>query len=148
MNNRSQRAPTDASWEAVSERVASEVGRSSEILNERMLTDVKQVMRTRSNSSLATTSDPHRATQEDVRRLDFKVEVSLTIFSREVAEFREWMSKAISDQANQAHMEKEAFHVLRFPVTAVAVNSAFVEGCRSLKTLTSNYHLVDFKCLK
>ena len=36
--------------------------------------------------------------------------MSLRAFSREVAEFREWMSKALSDQANQAYVEKEALH--------------------------------------
>ena len=94
---------TEVSWEEVSERVASEVGRASEILNERMLTEVGRVIQTRSNSS-PETSDPKRATQEGIHRLDSRVEVSLRLFLCEVVEFREWMSKALSDQANQAYM--------------------------------------------
>ena len=56
--------------------MASELGRVSEILNERMLTEVERAVQTRSNSSPATSSDPNRASQEDIRRLDSKVEES------------------------------------------------------------------------
>ena len=44
LNIRSPGAPTDVSWEAVSERMASKVGRASEVVNESMLTEVEQVV--------------------------------------------------------------------------------------------------------
>ena len=77
---------------------------------------VERVIQTRLNTSpasAATSSDPTRAAQEDFRRLDSKVEVSLGDFLGEATEFREWMSKAHSDQANQANQayrDKEALH--------------------------------------
>ena len=79
MNILQSRSPTDT-WESVSDRVASEVGRVSATLNERVA-EVERAMQTHSNSSPATTPDQNRIVQDDLQRLDSKVEVSLRAFS-------------------------------------------------------------------
>ena len=54
------RAPTDVSWEAVSDRVASEISRVSETLNERVVSEVEQAIQTHSNPSPATIQERAR----------------------------------------------------------------------------------------
>ena len=68
----------------MSERVASEVSRVSVTLSERMMTEVEQAIPTHSNSSPATSSEQSRIVEEDTRRLDSKIEVSLRALSFEV----------------------------------------------------------------
>ena len=96
------RAPTEVSWEEVSERVASEVGRVSEILNER-------------NSS---------------------------------PELREWMSKAISDQASQAFKDRETIEG-KFSEIHHERSKAVCEGCgdvHSVKVSSSGWSLSSCWC--
>ena len=108
MNLPPPRVPTDVSWEAVSDRVASEITRASETLNERMVTELERAIQTLPNSSPATSSEQSRVVQEDIRRLDSRVEVSLRAFSREVEELREWMTQAIGEVGGKAKGEGSA----------------------------------------
>ena len=55
----------------------------------RMVSEVEWAIQTHSNPSPATSSEQSRIIQEDNRRLDSRVEVSLRVFSREVEELRE-----------------------------------------------------------
>ena len=61
MNLPPPRAPTDVSWETVSDRVASEISRASETLNEKMVVEVERAIQTHSNSS---SSEQKRVAQQ------------------------------------------------------------------------------------
>ena len=84
--------------------MASEVSRISEALSERMVSAVERAIQTHSNPSPATSSEQ---IQEDIRRLDSKVGVSLRAFSREVEELREWMTQSIEGHSSQAARERK-----------------------------------------
>ena len=113
-------------WEVVSDRVASEISRVSDILNERATSEVERVFQTHSNSSPATSTDQSRAIQEDIQKLDSKVEVSLRAFSREVEELWKWMAQSIEGQSAQAGREKEV------------IRGRFSEAKAQMKGLRSN----------
>ena len=89
------------SWEFVSDRVASGVGRMSATLNDRVA-EVGRAMQTHSNSSPPAVSDRTHAVQEELQSLDSKVDVSLRAFSREVEDLREWMTQSIEGRSTQA----------------------------------------------
>ena len=84
-------ARTEVSWEEVSKRVASEMGRASEAIQ------------TRSNLSPAPSVDLTRAIQEDLRRVEYRAEEGFRAFSQEVTELRTWISNALSDTVHDAH---------------------------------------------
>ena len=71
-------AQTDVSWEAVSERVTSEIERTSEEwVTGRVASEVGRVTQTRSNASPATSIDQARVTQEELSRVEAKTNTSL-----------------------------------------------------------------------
>ena len=88
--------PTDVSWEEMFERVASEVGRASETWNERMASEVERVVQKRSPPPPVPTANLNRATQEDLCRLDARVEAGFRAFSREIVDLKEWANAALS----------------------------------------------------
>ena len=104
------RAPTDVSWEAVSERVASDVSRASETLNDRMIPEVVRAIQTHSNSSPIQTHSNSSPAPEDIQGLDSKIGVSLRAFSHEVEEWG-WMTQTIEGQASQADRERKCCEV-------------------------------------
>ena len=84
-------APPDISWEAVSERVASEVAKTSEEwVNERVVTEVERVTQTRSNASPAPSIDPTRVTQDELQRMEASTTASFN--SRRYLR-RHWLSR-------------------------------------------------------
>ena len=72
-----------------------------------MVSEVERAIQTHSHPSPVTSANQSRIFQEDIQRLDSKVEVSLRAFSREVEELREQMTQSIEGQASQASREKE-----------------------------------------
>ena len=90
-------APTEISWETVSEKVASEVGRASEWVNERVSTEVERVMHTRPIATPATSVDPMRVTQKELQRLEARNETALRAYSKEIMDLKTWINAAHSD---------------------------------------------------
>ena len=102
-------APTDMSWEAVSEKVTSEVERASaEWVTGRVASEVERVMQTRSNASPAPSSDHIQSVQEELSRLDAKTAFSSKSLSREVLDLKNWINDALADTQRSAAIDKES----------------------------------------
>ena len=79
-----------SSWEAVSERMTSELDRVSTTLNER-LTEIERTVQTQSNASPAASSEQTQSIQEDIQRIDSRIEAVFRAFSLEVGDLQERM---------------------------------------------------------
>ena len=111
VNGMPMQAPTEVSWEEVSERVASEVVRASEEwINERMVSEVERVIQTQSNPSPVPSGDRARASQEDLRRLESQTEAGFKAFSKEDTDLKAWINAALSDAQHTAHADRKEFN--------------------------------------
>ena len=107
------RARMDASWEAVSEEVASEISRLSETLNERMASEVERAIQTHSNPSPATSSEQRRIVQED---LQTEYEAALRQLEQYPPEIR-----LLNDNIREERWTQFSLEGAKFPTTTVDV---------------------------
>ena len=101
--------PTDISWEAVSERVASETERTSEEwVAGRVASEVQRVTQTRSNGSPAISIDQARVTQDGLSCIVAKTNTSLKALSKEIANLKAWRNDAHNDTQRNAVIDEES----------------------------------------
>ena len=131
VNVMTAQAPTDISWEAVSERAASEVEKTfEEWVNERVATEVEKGHADQ-NASPALSSDPAQVTQDELQQVEARATATFKALSTEMLHLKAWVGATSSDTQQSALTDK-AF-----------VDGNLKEACKDLKNLQKYLKQVD-----